>query len=128
MTNNAKTILIADDDKTICDMYRERLTMEGFKVIEAANGEETIELARSQHPDLILLDIMMPRLNGLDALSLLKGDEETKKIPIIILTALMTEAEKIKQLSQGYTEYIVKSETTPGEVVDKVMARLGVIK
>src|SRR3970282_2419809 len=123
-----KTILLADDDVAVRDMYRERLSAAGFAVIEAVDGEQTFDLARHKHPDLILLDIMMPKVNGLDTLAILKQDEETKKIPVIILTALTSELDKVREISTDFVDYVVKAETTPGDVVDKVNAQLGIIK
>jgi len=126
--SKGKRILIADDDTTIRDMYRERILAAGFEVIEAADGEEAFDLARHKTPDLILLDIMMPKVNGLDTLAILKQSEETKKIPVIILTALTSEVEKVREISPDFVDYIVKADTTPGDVVDKINAQLGIIK
>lgn len=128
MDDQPKTILLADDDVVVREMYRERLTVEGFRVVEALDGEQALDLTRKEKPDLILLDIMMPKINGLDTLSLLKRDEATKHIPIIILTALPSEEEKVRQLSPDFVDYVVKAETTPGDVVDKINAQLGIIK
>jgi two-component system alkaline phosphatase synthesis response regulator PhoP len=128
MPDQQKTILLADDDTVICEMYRERMLAAGFNVVEAHDGEEAIDQAKTHHPDLILLDIMMPKINGLDALSELKRDEETKHTPVIILTALPSEAEKVKQITTDFVDYVVKANTTPGDVVDKINAQLGIIK
>lgn len=128
MADKAKTILLADDDITIRDMYRERMAAAGFEVVEATDGEETIDLAKKHHPDLILLDIMMPKINGLDALAALKRDAETKKIPVIILTALTSEVDKVREISSDFVDYVVKADTTPGDVVDKINAQLGIIQ
>lgn len=123
-----RRILLADDDVTIREMYRERLLAAGFEVIEAVDGEQAFDLARHQQPDLILLDIMMPKVNGLDTLAHLKQDEETKDIPVIILTALTSEVDKARGISKDFVDYIVKAETTPGDVVDKINAQLGIVK
>lgn len=128
MADKPKKILLADDDATIRDMYRERMVAEGYEVIETQDGEETIDTARKEKPDLILLDIMMPKINGLDVLAILKRDQETRHIPIIILTALTSEVDKVREISADFVDYVVKAETTPGEVVDNINAHLGIIK
>ncbi|MDO8513723.1 MAG: response regulator [bacterium] len=124
MADSGKSILIVDDDLTLREMYVERLKMEGFTVDSAKDGEEAIEKAKTEHPNVILLDIMMPKINGLDVLKMLKGDEETKDIPVLLLTALIQDIDKAKGLSSGADDYIVKSETMPGEVIEKIKAAL----
>ena len=114
------TILIADDDITLRDMYQTRLETEGFKVLVSADGEETLANLREQKPDLVLLDIMMPKMNGLDVLEQMKKDPELKKIPVIILTALIQDLTKVKSLMTGADDYLMKSEVMPGEVIQKV--------
>lgn len=120
-----ETILLADDDVTIQELYKERLEMDGYSVVIAKNGEEALSMARTVRPRLILLDIMMPKVNGLDALAELKRDDTTKHIPVIILTALITEYDKIKSITTDFTDYVVKSDTTPGDVVEKIKKVLG---
>jgi CheY-like chemotaxis protein len=120
-----ETILLADDDVTIQELYKERLEVEGYTVLIAKNGEEALEMARGSKPRLILLDIMMPKMNGLDVLAELKRDDVTKNIPVIILTALVTEYEKVKSISSDFKDYVVKSDTTPGDVVEKIKKALG---
>jgi len=114
------TVLIADDDITLRDMYQTRLETEGFKVLVSADGEETLATLREQKPNLVLLDIMMPKMNGLDVLEQMKKDPELKKIPVIILTALIQDLTKVKSLMSGADDYLMKSEVMPGEVIQKV--------
>jgi two-component system alkaline phosphatase synthesis response regulator PhoP len=121
---NGKTILIVDDDLTLREMYVARLQAEGFNVDSAKDGEEAIKKAKENNPSVILLDIMMPKINGLDVLKMLKTDESTKGIPVLLLTALIQDIDKAKGLSSGADDYIVKSETMPGEVIEKVKAAL----
>lgn len=118
--SEGKTVLIVDDDITLREMYEERLKQSGFLVIGASDGEEAVNKAKSEHPNLIILDIMMPKVNGIDALKTLRDDETTKDIPVIILTALIQEIDKIKDLLTDHDAYFIKSEEMPKDVVDKV--------
>jgi len=115
-----KVILLVDDDLTLREMYEERLRSEGFEIIQATNGEEAMQKAQESHPNVILLDIMMPKVNGFDVLKQLKADSELKNIPVIILTALIQDVDKEQGKSLGAADYIVKSETMPGEVIVKI--------
>lgn len=116
---NAK-VLIVDDDMTLRELYEERMKEDGYVISSAADGEEAIEKATKESPDVILLDIMMPKINGIDAMKMLRQKEETAKIPIIILTALVQEIDKIKDLMKPYDAYLVKSESLPKDVVAQV--------
>jgi len=124
MTDSFKSILLVDDDMTLREMYAERLKTEGFQVVSAKDGEEALQIATESHPNIILLDIMMPKINGLDVLKKLKEQAETKDIPVIVLTALIQDRERMESVTRGADDYIVKSETMPGEVIQKVHALL----
>lgn len=113
-------ILIVEDDDSLREMYKIRLEYEGFDVIVASDGETALAKAVSEQPDLILLDIMMPKISGFDVLDILKSTNSTSKIPIIILTVLEQESNKVKGLMQGAEDYLIKSQTMPAEVVAKV--------
>jgi DNA-binding response OmpR family regulator len=120
-----KTILLVDDDLTLREMYEERMKAEGFSIIQATNGEEAIKKARESKPNIILLDIMMPKVNGFDVLKELKSDPEMKNIPVIVLTALIQDVDRIQGKKLGAVDYIVKSETMPGEVIAKIKNAIG---
>ena len=122
MTESFKSVLLVDDDLTLREMYTERLKAEGFQVLAARDGEEALKIAGENHPNLILLDIMMPKINGLDVLKKLKEQSDTKNIPVIVLTALIQDRERMESVTRGADDYIVKSETMPGEVIAKVHA------
>jgi DNA-binding response OmpR family regulator len=123
MEENPKTrVLIIDDDQTLCEMYAERLRTEEFDVATSFNGEEGLARAVDYAPQVILLDLMMPKVNGFDVLDILKSTPETKNIPVIILTALIQEENKQRGLKAGADDFIVKSETMPGEVITKIKA------
>lgn len=114
---NGKKIIIADDDKTLVSMYRDRLEHEGYVVFDCANGEELLKQVGAIKPDLIMLDLIMPRLNGYDTLLSLKSDPVTKDIPLVILTTLINDFNRGKAIDAGATEYLIKSEVTPKEVI-----------
>jgi len=114
-------VLVVDDDQTLCEMYAERLRAQGFDAKVAYNGEDGLARAVDYLPHVILLDLMMPKVNGFDTLEILKSTPETKNIPVIILTALIQQENKKRGLAAGAADYIVKSETMPGEVVAKIL-------
>jgi DNA-binding response OmpR family regulator len=120
MAEQGKSILLVDDDLTLREMYAERLKAEGFAVEMAKDGEEALQKATDLHPNLVLLDVMMPKMNGLDVLKQLKAQAETSDIPIIVLTALIQDREKMESITRGADDYIVKSETMPGDVISKI--------
>lgn len=120
MTDTFKSILLVDDDLTLREMYMERLKAEGFSVEMAKDGEEALQKAADLHPNIILLDIMMPKINGLDVLKKLKSSDQTSDIPVIVLTALIQDREKMESITRGADDYIVKSEMMPGDVIAKV--------
>lgn len=117
---NGEVVLVVDDDLTLRELYGERLKQEGYAVIESDNGDDAIKKAIDQIPALIILDIMMPKTNGIDVMTKLRADEKTKNIPIIILTALIQEIDKVKSLMTEKDSYLIKSEQMPKDVIEKV--------
>lgn len=113
-------IMVVEDDIFVMDIYRTKLAGEGFEVIQAFDGREAIEKLGSAKPDLILLDILMPNINGLEVLEKIKGDENLKKIPVILLTNLGQRDDVAKGLALGAGDYLIKSHFTPSEVVEKI--------
>lgn len=113
-------ILLAEDDLQLIDMYRRKFEMEGFEVQFAEDGEQAINILEKWKPDVALLDIMMPKVNGLDVLKHIKEKQGYEDVITVMLTNLGNEstAEEIYKL--GATEYIVKADMTPLEVSDKV--------
>jgi len=116
----AKILLIVEDDPLMRRMYQKIFTFEKFNVTTAGDGEEGLDKARKDKPTLILLDIMMPKMNGLQVLDKLKADPETKGIPVIMLTNLAGEKDAEHALMKGAVKYIVKSEYEPKQVVAMV--------
>lgn len=123
--SEGKKILVVDDDITLREMYEERLKYDNYVVISASDGEEAIKKADEELPDLIMLDVMMPKMNGIDVMASLRQNERTSRIPIIILTALIQEIDKLKNLMTDKDGYLIKSEQMPKEVVNKVHEILG---
>lgn len=113
-------ILIVEDDPLMCRMYQKIFNFENYEVDTAADGEEGLEKARTTNPTLILLDIMMPKMNGLQVLEKLKADPAISKIPVVMLTNLAGTQDAESALSKGAVKYIIKSEQEPKQVVDMV--------
>lgn len=119
-----KKILIVEDDQTIATMYHTSLTNDGYEVTLAENGERGVELAGQQRPDIILLDIIMPKMDGFAVLEKLKGDNATKDIPVVLLTNLGQDEDRERGQKLGALDYIVKADYTPLQVSEKVKAYL----
>ncbi len=120
-----KKILVVDDQKDICDLIKERLIQNNFSVLVASNGQDAVELSRSEHPDLILLDVAMPDLDGYQTCEMLKGDKATKDIPIIFLTGKDLDELAIKKRCETLCAngYISKLSSL-NELLDKVKGAL----
>lgn len=115
-------ILMVDDDKMLIDLYKERLELAGYTVEVSRDGEEGLAKIHTVKPDLVLLDIMMPKVNGYEALASIKSDPATKDVPVIILSALMRDVNKSKAVESGADDYIIKSEAMPADVIQKIEA------
>lgn len=121
---NKKRILIVEDDAFVMDIYRTKLTQEGFAVAEAKNGVEAVKELEKNIPDLMLLDIVMPYMDGLEVLEKLNANESWKKIPVILLTNLSQKEEVERGLGLGAKDYLIKSHFTPAEVMEKIKTYL----
>jgi CheY-like chemotaxis protein len=113
-------VLIVEDDPLISRMYQKIFTFEKFEVDVAANGEEALSKVTDFNPTLILLDVMMPKMNGLQVLEQLKTMEQTKNIPVVMLTNLSGQQDAETAIAKGAVKYIIKSEYEPKEVVEMV--------
>ena len=118
------TILLAEDDELISQMYTTKLTHDGFKVVVAKDGEESIAQAEKGGIDLILLDIIMPKVDGFVVLEKLKKDEKTKNIPVVMLTNLGQDEDIEKGKALGAYDYLIKANLTPQQVSDKIKSVL----
>ncbi|MCD8491641.1 MAG: response regulator [Geovibrio sp.] len=112
-------ILIADDELRLRKVVALHLKKAGFAVLEAGNGRQALEIAKEQKPDVIVLDIMMPEMNGLEACEALKADPELKDVPVILLTA-MAEAGDIEKGGAAGAEYYLTKPFSPKELIDKI--------
>lgn len=114
-------VLIVEDDTDIRELIRYNLVQEGFMVEEAADGLQALERVRRRSPDLMLLDLMLPGMSGLDVCRQVRGDRDTAQLPILIVTAKGTEVDKIVGLEMGADDYVVKP-FSPRELVARVKA------
>jgi len=117
------TILVIDDERDLIDLVRYNLEKEGFEVIAATDGQSGLEVASKHAPDLVVLDLMMPGFDGLQVCQRLRADPRTARMPVIMLTAKATEADRIVGLELGADDYITKP-FSPREVVARVKAVL----
>jgi DNA-binding response OmpR family regulator len=124
MPNSQKTVLIIEDDQMINSMYKTKLEASGFKVVSATNGADGLELAKKEKPDIILLDVIMPQLDGFSVLEELMKDGKIKSVPVILLTNLGTDEDIEKGKKLGAVDYVVKANITPTEVIAKVNEHL----
>ena len=120
MTEHKSSILIVEDDQTIATLYSVSLQNDGYAVAVAENGEQGLTLARAQRPGVILLDIIMPKMDGFSMLKELKSDEATKGIPVVLLTNLGQDEDKARGEELGASEYLVKTDYTPRQVSEKI--------
>ena len=119
-----KRILLVEDDDALANVYLVRLQAEGFDVRRVANGEDALAAAISYRPDLILLDVMMPKVSGFDVLDIIRNTPDTANIKVIMLTALSQDSDKQRALALGVDEYLVKSQVVITDVIDKIKSHL----
>ena len=120
MVDEKIKVLIIEDEEMLVNMYISKFEKEGYQAEKASNGRIGLEQAKKIKPDIILLDIMMPEMDGFMVLKNLKTDTGTKNIPIIMLTNLGQEEDIKKGIKLGAIDYLVKANLTPAQVVDKV--------
>lgn len=120
MENSKAKIVLAEDDKFISKAYQDGLRRGNFEVVPAFNGAEAIEKIKSEKPDLVLLDIIMPDKNGFEVLEAIKRDDSTKNIPVIFLSNLGQESDIQKGRELGANDYLIKSNFSMKEVIAKI--------
>lgn len=120
-----KKILLVEDDTTLAEVYRSRLDLEGFEVKHVANGEIALATALEFKPDLIVLDVMMPKINGFDVLDIIRNTPEIMNVRVIMLTALSQAKDKARANELGADDYLVKSQVVISDVVDRIRHHLG---
>jgi CheY-like chemotaxis protein len=118
-------ILLVEDDNALREIYGTRLVAEGYDVVSAADGEAALAMAIKEHPDLILSDIMMPKVSGFEMIDILKSTTETKDIKIVVMTALSNDSQRERGESLGVDRYLVKSQVGIEDVVTAIHELLG---
>lgn len=113
-------ILIVEDDKFLRELIIQKLGKEGYDIVEAAEGEEGLRKMKEEKPDLVLLDLILPGIDGFEVLRRAKADEETSSIPVIILSNLGQRDDVEKGIELGAIDYLIKAHFTPGEIVEKI--------
>ncbi len=117
-------ILLIDDEGDLLELVSSRLKASGYRVMTLDSGERVMQVAKSEKPDLILLDVVMPGKGGCDVCRELKADEATRDIPVIVFTALDDASDINKSMEIGATDYMVKASLSPDEVVEKIKKHL----
>lgn len=121
----AKKVLIVEDEEIILNLLQKKLTQEGYEVSVARDGEEGLKAMLLTKPDLILLDVIMPKVGGFEVMEEMRKDEELKQIPVIIVSNSGQPVEIDKAKSLGVKDWLIKTEFDPQEVVDKVANQIG---
>jgi len=120
MTDKKIKILLVEDDAMILDMYKGRLEEEGYEVFTTDKGSSAIELAKKEKPEIILLDVILPEVDGFTILDEIKQDKLLKNTPVMMLTNLGQETDQNKAIARGAVGYFVKAQHTPGDIIKKV--------
>jgi DNA-binding response OmpR family regulator len=121
-----KKIVLVEDDQFLGGLMSTKLEKEGFAVVRAYDGEEAVKKIFEERPDLVLLDIILPAIDGFEVLKRLREDPQTAKIPVIMLTNLGAKEDIERGFQLGAQDYMVKAHFTPGEIVTKIKTTLGV--
>lgn len=125
MTKQKPKIVLVEDDAVLSEMYRKKFAIDGYAIDCAVDGEAGLALVKKIKPDIVLLDIMMPKKNGLDTLRDMKADDELKDIYVVLLTNVGEQSYVDEGFRLGANQYLMKSDYTPKEVVEKVKGWLG---
>jgi two-component system, OmpR family, alkaline phosphatase synthesis response regulator PhoP len=122
--NEHRRVLVVDDEPDVLLLCRVNLEFEGYEVVEASDGEEAMERLREQRFDVVLLDVMMPKMDGWQVLEAVKADEDLKELPVVMLTAKVQDQDQIRGWSQGAADYITKpfSPLALSQVLQDVLA------
>ena len=115
----AKKILIIEDDKFLRELISRKLSSEGFNIVDAVDGEEGVRKIKSETPDLVLLDLILPGIDGFEVLTQAKKDPKTASIPVIVLSNLGQKQDIERGLKLGAVDYLIKANFTPGEIIKK---------
>ncbi|MBZ9578679.1 response regulator [Patescibacteria group bacterium] len=121
----AKKILLVEDEKIMIDLLQKKLIQEDYEVSVARDGEEGLRMMRETKPDLILLDIVMPKMGGFEVMEEMNKDPELKRIPVIIISNSGQPVELDRAIKLGAKDWLIKTEFDPQEVIDKVIKQIG---
>lgn len=124
-TTRGRRVLIIEDDTFLRELISQKLSKEGYSIIEAIDGEEGVKKTKEEKPEIILLDLILPGIDGFEVLSQIKGDQTTSSIPVIILSNLGQKEDIERGLKLGAVDYLIKAHFTPGEIIEKVKTVLG---
>jgi DNA-binding response OmpR family regulator len=116
----AKKILIVEDDKFLRELISQKLLKEGYDISEAVDGEKGLKAIKNEKPDLVLLDLILPGMDGFEVLTKVKEDTATAQVPIIILSNLGQKDDIERGLKLGAIDYLIKAHFTPGEIIEKI--------
>jgi two-component system, OmpR family, phosphate regulon response regulator PhoB len=119
------SVLMVEDDRGIAGLYRQRLELEGYAVTVAVDGESALSAAFASLPRLVVLDVRLPDLSGLEVLERLRKDRRTRQLPVVILTNWADEAARARSIELGALDFLVKSEVRPGELAERIRDWLG---
>ncbi|MCA9342409.1 response regulator [Candidatus Saccharibacteria bacterium] len=127
-TNDKQTkkILLVEDDDSLASVYTSRLQVEGFEVRRVPNGEDALAAAVEFKPDLVILDVMMPKVSGFDVLDILRNTPETANLKVVMLTALSQDTDKARADQLGADDYLVKSQVVIADVIERIKHHLGI--
>ena len=116
----AKKILVIEDDKFLRELISQKLLQEGYDVAEVVDGEKGLQALEKEKPDLVLLDLILPGIDGFEVLAKMKGAPETANIPVVILSNLGQKDDIEKGLKMGAVDYLIKAHFTPAEIIEKI--------
>ena len=117
---SSKTVLVVEDTELLRRIYCDKLTQDGYLVFSATNGLEALNVLRTESVDLVLLDLIMPTMSGIEALDAMKADPRTKDIPVLILSNLGQEGDVRRGLALGAIDYLIKNEAKPADVARRI--------
>lgn len=118
-------VLLVEDDPLLVKMYKAKFEKEGFEVLVAEDGQDGYTKGITESPDFIVLDVMMPKLSGIEMLSLLRADPKGQDVGVLVLSNLTSTQEETRAKALGAKDYLTKANFTPGQIVEKVKSYLG---
>jgi len=120
MAKKKKTILIVEDDKYLSKAYSIKIKNAGFNILLSSNGLDGLSIAKEKKPDLVVLDLLLPRVDGFEFLKRIKADEKTKNIPVLAISVLGQKADQERAMALGAEEYFIKTEYKLEEIIEKI--------